>query len=64
MRTVIRVMIVTTVASLLLGASFAAFAQDKPQKFCPLCPTMEINKSVYTDYKGKRIYFCHTGCAE
>ena len=23
-----------------------------------------INKSVYTDYKGKRVYFCCNGCPE
>ena len=31
-----------------------------------LCPVMggEINKEVYTDYEGKRVYFCCPGCLE
>ena len=30
------------------------------------CPVMggKINKEVYTDYNGKRIYFCCAGCDE
>jgi YHS domain-containing protein len=30
------------------------------------CPVMggEINKKVYQDYKGKRVYFCCPGCLE
>ena len=30
------------------------------------CPVMggKINKNIYTDYKGKRIYFCCSGCDE
>lgn len=36
----------------------------KHQTMCPFCPTMAVNKSVYVDYKGKRIYFCGQGCAE
>ena len=28
------------------------------------CPVMEgtVNKNIYTDYQGKRIYFCCAGC--
>jgi len=28
------------------------------------CPVMEgkIDKNIYTDYQGKRIYFCCAGC--
>ena len=30
------------------------------------CPVMgkKINKEVFTDYKGKRVYFCCEGCIE
>jgi YHS domain-containing protein len=31
-----------------------------------LCPVMEapINKELYTEYKGKKVYFCCPGCKE
>ncbi|MFO7890047.1 MAG: YHS domain-containing protein [bacterium] len=30
------------------------------------CPVMgnKINKEIYTDYQGKRVYFCCSGCVE
>ena len=30
------------------------------------CPVMEapINKELYTEYKGKKVYFCCAGCKE
>ena len=30
------------------------------------CPVMEgpINKEIYTEYKGKKVYFCCPGCKE
>jgi len=29
-----------------------------------ICPVMEgaINKDIYTEYKGKKVYFCCPGC--
>lgn len=36
-------------------------AKSKPQKNCPVMGG-EINKEVYTDYQGKRVYFCCPGC--
>ncbi|UCF00502.1 MAG: YHS domain-containing protein [Planctomycetota bacterium] len=31
-----------------------------------ICPIMgeAINKDIYTEYKGKKVYFCCSGCAE
>ena len=31
-----------------------------------ICPVMEapINKELYTEYKGKKVYFCCPGCKE
>jgi YHS domain-containing protein len=31
-----------------------------------MCPVMEapINKELYTEYKGKKVYFCCPGCKE
>ena len=41
-------------------------ASDTPPKLRAQtrCPVMggEINKEVYTDYNGMRIYFCCAGC--
>jgi len=30
------------------------------------CPVMEgaINKDIFTEYKGKKVYFCCAGCKE
>ena len=35
--------------------------QSKPQTHCPVMGG-EINKEVFTDYNGMRIYFCCAGC--
>lgn len=37
--------------------------KGKPQTVCPV-QGGEIDKSIYTDYKGYRIYFCCKGCPE
>jgi len=36
-------------------------ADPKPQTTCPVLAG-DIDKSVYADYQGKRIYFCCKGC--
>ncbi|MBL8028664.1 MAG: hypothetical protein JNL74_19730 [Fibrobacteres bacterium] len=33
----------------------------KPQSLCPVMDS-EINKKLYVDYKGQRIYVCCRGC--
>ena len=33
----------------------------KPQTTCPIMAG-KINKGIYTDYEGKRVYFCCKGC--
>ena len=38
-----------------------ASRQLKLQTKCPLTG-LDINRNIYTDYNGKRIYFCCTGC--
>jgi len=49
------------------GASEAsqAAAQAEPimQKTCPVMGGA-INKDIYTDYKGRRVYFCCSGCVD
>ncbi len=34
-----------------------------PQVTCPVS-NMKANKEIYTDYQGKRIYFCSTDCKD
>lgn len=36
-------------------------AQAKPQATCPVLGG-NIDKNVYVDYQGKRVYFCCQGC--
>jgi YHS domain-containing protein len=38
-------------------------AQGKPQTKCPVLGG-NVDKNVYADYKGYRIYFCCKGCDE
>ena len=47
------------------AAKAAAEAKPAPQATAQTkCPVLagDINKQVYADYKGKRIYFCCSGC--
>jgi len=64
----------------LLGFSFSSFAETKvaastvkkaeakvvEKKMQVNCPILgeAVDKSVYADYKGKRVYFCCAGCIE
>jgi YHS domain-containing protein len=58
------------VIALAVGLLFSGYgsAADSPGKGKPqtLCPVMagKIDKNVYTDYQGKRIYFCCSGCID
>lgn len=54
--------------ALILALTLAAFAagsvwaaEAKPQTVCPVLGG-KIDKKVYADYKGKRVYFCCEGC--
>jgi YHS domain-containing protein len=57
--------IALTLAAFAVGGVWAAEAkappEGKPQTQCPVLAG-NINKQVYADYKGKRIYFCCKGC--
>lgn len=54
-------------AALVCTAVFAAEKSDKPvktvavQKTCPVTGG-KINKALYVDYEGQRIYVCCAGC--
>ena len=43
---------------MMVGTALAA-----PQTKCPILDG-DIDKKLYTDYKGKRIYFCCSACVE
>ena len=55
----IKTVILTLALALFLAAPVLAAAA--PQTTCPVLGG-KINKQVYTDYKGQRIYFCCQGC--
>jgi YHS domain-containing protein len=49
----------------LISESVAA-QKEKAGKVQTTCPVLdgEINKKIYTDYKGERIYFCCSQCID
>ena len=55
--------LVLSIALLVFGYSLAEEDGAAP-KLQSVCPVMggQINKAVYTDYEGRRIYFCCQGC--
>jgi len=56
-KTLFLALILTAVAA---GGSLGA-AEAKPQTVCPVLAG-NIDKNIYVDYQGKRIYFCCQGC--
>ena len=57
-----------TIKAIILALALTAFvagglwaADPKLQTTCPVLAG-NIDKSVYADYQGKRIYFCCKGC--
>jgi YHS domain-containing protein len=45
------------------GIGFAEEAQLNPQTVCPVMGG-KINKDLYIDYQGQRIYLCCPGCKQ
>ena len=43
--------------------SYTSKAIGTEQTVCPVTG-MAINKNIWTDYKGKRVYFCSPDCKE
>ncbi|HAL92632.1 MAG TPA: hypothetical protein DCM68_06375 [Verrucomicrobia bacterium] len=43
-------------------AATVAFAEGKPQTTCPVMKGNPVNKSLYVDAEGYRIYVCCGGC--
>lgn len=57
--------IVLSLGLVFSGVTFAAdgTGAGKPQVNCPVMAG-KIDKKVYADYQGKRVYFCCTGCLD
>jgi YHS domain-containing protein len=60
-----KAIVVVAVVIGLIGSGYAMAADSSgkggPQTICPVMGG-KIDKNVYTDYQGKRIYFCCSGC--
>jgi len=59
---VAKVLIITMVVAL-GAAGFAVAVETKPQTVCPVMGG-EIDKDLYVDHDGKRVYFCCPACVE
>ncbi|MFZ5452287.1 MAG: YHS domain-containing protein [Thermodesulfobacteriota bacterium] len=57
----VKAVFLTLVLALFLAGPVLAAAAPQAQTTCPVLGG-KINKAVYTDYKGQRIYFCCQGC--
>jgi len=57
------VIILSAVLILYSYPGISAEQQEKPQKMCPVMGA-KIDKSVYTDHEGNRIYFCCAACID
>jgi YHS domain-containing protein len=64
MRKMAAVTLALAVCLLFVGGVLAESETGKAavQTECPIMDGMKINKSVYVDYEGKRVYFCCAGC--
>ncbi len=60
MKTIRILLVGLIILALALGPVLAA-DQPKTQTHCPVLGG-NIDKKVYVDYQGKRIYFCCQGC--
>lgn len=59
----IKLLIFTAVLALFLAGPVLAADAPKPQTTCPVLGG-NVNKEIYADYKGQRVYFCCKGCDE
>tara|TARA_Y100000031_G_scaffold20303_1_gene20776 strand:- start:201 stop:512 length:312 start_codon:yes stop_codon:yes gene_type:complete len=61
-----KLMTVSVIILVMVFATGLVLAEDEAAQLGPQrdCPVMggKINKDLYTDYEGKRVYFCCPGC--
>lgn len=53
--------LVLAMTVLLTGTSWTDDSHQHSQTTCPVMGG-KINKDIYSDYEGKRVYFCCTSC--
>ena len=58
---VFRTLLISVVVLALAAGPALAADQPKPQTLCPVLGG-NVDKQVYVDYQGKRVYFCCQGC--
>ncbi len=46
----------------MIEAAKEVVAKANEQKTCPIMAGNPINKDLFTEYKGKKVYFCCPGC--
>lgn len=59
---VLKPLTITALFSLLLLFSLSNGASAATQTTCPVMGGTIVNKKLYADYKGERIYFCCMAC--
>ncbi len=59
---VVGICLLLSAGFLLAGCGPGQEAQAGPQTTCPMMIGSKIDKNIYVDYKGKRIYFCCADC--
>ncbi len=52
----------TTAAAEDAKKTTAAAAETTEQTMCPVMDGNKIDKNVFVEYKGKKVYFCCTAC--
>ncbi len=57
----IKLAMLTLILALFLAGPVLAAAAPQTQTTCPVLGG-NVNKEVYVDYKGQRVYFCCQGC--
>ena len=70
---ILSVLVILSIALALMGCSRCCSRakscnvpceiESKQQTMCPV-KGMKINKQLYSDYMGERVYFCCEGCIE
>ena len=55
--------VILAILALALTMAGPVLAQGKAQTACPVLGG-NVDKNIYVDYKGQRIYFCCKGCDE
>jgi YHS domain-containing protein len=61
MNYIVKMISVVALVSFLMAMPSYAVQKEANQKECPILGG-PVNKNVYADYKGKRVYFCCPPC--